>query len=113
MKVRLPKNNSRPSIEQLMVEAQKAQQEIEKASTQLESKEYVASSGGDAVKVVVTGKLEIKEVNIKPEVVDPQDVEILQDMIMTAVNDALKQASNEKDEVMNSISSKMNIPGMS
>ena len=112
MKVRLPKNSSRPSLEQLMAEAQKAQQEIEQASTQLESKEYVASSGGEAVKVVVSGKLEVKEINIKPEVVDSEDVEILQDMIITAINDALKQASQEKDEVMNSISSKMNIPGM-
>ena len=112
MKVRLPKNGSNPNIQNLMMQAQKAQEEIEQASSKLESKEYTATSGGDAVKVVVSGKMEVKEIKIKPEIVDTEDLEILEDMIANAINEAIKKASSEKDEVMQNISSKMNLPGM-
>ena len=112
MKVRLPKNGSSPKIQQLMMQAQKAQEEMEQASAKLESKEYIATSGGEAVKAIVSGKLEVKKIKIKPEIVDPEDLEILEDMISAAINEALKKASEEKDEVMQNISSKMNLPGM-
>ena len=85
---------------------------MEEASSKLDSKEYVAASGGGAVKVVVSGKMEVKEIKIKPEIVDTEDLEILEDMITAAINQAIKKASDEKDEVMQSISSKMNLNGM-
>ena len=114
MKVRLPKsgNPSMNSMQQLMLQAQKAQEEMEKESSRLDEKEYIAISGGEAVKVTVSGKLEVKNIEIKPEVVDPDDVDMLSDMIIAATNEAIKKATTEKDSVLQQISGKMNIPGM-
>ena len=88
------------------------QEEMDAASSELEVKEYAASSGGEAVEVVVTGKMEIKNISIKPEVVDPEDVEMLSDLIMAAVNEAIRTAAKEKEERMDAISGGLNIPGM-
>ncbi len=112
MKVRLPKSNGMPNMQEIMMKAKQAQDEMEKSSAELENKEYEATSGGEAVKVVVNGKFEIKKIDIKPEVVDPEDIEMLSDMIIAAANEAIKKASNEKDEVLQNISGKMNLPGM-
>lgn len=111
MKVRLPKSPA-PNMQNLMAKAQKAQEEMEKESEKLEEKEYSATSGGEAVKVTINGKPEIIKIDIKPEVVDPNDTELLSDMIMAAANEAIKKANTEKDELMQSISSKINIPGL-
>ncbi len=99
-------------MQQLMRQAQKTQEEIQKASTELEAKEYSATAGGEAVKVTVSGKMEVSKIEITPEVVDPEDVEMLSDMIKAAINEAIKKAQNEKDSVMESISGQMNLPGI-
>lgn len=114
MKVRLPKsgNPSMGGMQELMLQAQKAQEEMERESSRLEGQEYVATSGGEAVKVTVTGKLEVKNIEIKPEVVDPDDIDMLTDMIIAATNEAIKKATSEKDSVLQQISGKMSIPGM-
>lgn len=114
MKVRLPKNNSfgMNNMQDLVKKAQKAQEEMEKSQAELEEKEYSASSGGEAVKVVINGKMEITKLEIKPEIVDPEDVEMLSDMIIAAVNESIKKASADKDEVMQKISGQMNLPGL-
>ena len=94
MKARLPKgygSGGANNIQQLARQAQKLQDDMEAASKELETKEYEATAGGGAVKVTVTGKMELTKVEISPEVVDPEDVEMLEDMILTAVNDAMKQ----------------------
>ena len=95
MKVRLPKNNSfgMNNMQDLVKKAQKAQEEMEKSQAELETKEYSASSGGEAVKVTINGKLEVTKLEIKPEIIDPDDVEMLSDMIIAAVNEAIKKAS--------------------
>ena len=111
MKVRLPKQSA-PNMQELMMIAKQAQDEMERASDELEKKEYTATSGGEAVKVTINGKIEILKIDIKPEVVDPNDTELLADMIMAAANEAIKKANAEKDELMQSISSKINIPGL-
>ena len=67
---------------------------------------------GDAVKAVVTGKMEVKSVEIKPEVIDPEDAEMLGDLVTAAVNEALRAASQEKEERMSALSGGMNIPGL-
>ena len=85
---------------------------MEKASAELEKKEYSASSGGEAVKVTVSGKFEVKNIDIKPEVVDPQDVSMLSDLIIAAINEAIRKADQEKEEMMQSISGQMHIPGL-
>lgn len=113
MKVRLPKGGAGMNdIQKLAKQAQQAQEEMEKASAELEEKEYSASSGGEAVKVTISGKFEVKNIDIKPEVVDPQDVSMLSDLIIAAVNEAIKKANQEKEEMMQNISGQMHIPGL-
>ncbi|HHV96797.1 MAG TPA: YbaB/EbfC family nucleoid-associated protein [Clostridiaceae bacterium] len=91
------------NINNLMKQAQKMQKEMAKLQEELESRTVEASAGGGAVNVVVSGKKEILEINIKPEVVDPEDVEMLQDLIVAAVNEALRKV----DEMVNSEMSKL------
>ena len=111
MKVRLPKQSA-PNMQELMLKAKQAQEEMERASDELEKKEYTATSGGQAVKVTVNGKIEITKIEIDPQVIDPEDPEMLSDMIIAATNEAIKKANAEKDEVLQGISGKMNLPGM-
>ena len=114
MKARLPKgygNGGASNLQQLARKAQKMQEEMDTASQQLEAKEYTATAGG-AVTAVVTGKFEIKSLDIKKEVVDPEDVEMLSDMITAAVNEAIRKAREEKTETMDKISGGLNVPGL-
>lgn len=76
----------------LMKQAQKMQKDMEKLQEELQEKTVEATAGGGAVTVVASGKKEIKEIQIKPEVVDPEDVEMLQDLILAAVNEAIRKA---------------------
>lgn len=114
MKVRLPKSNGlgMGNLEQLAKKAQEAQKKMEEISEEIDKREFSATSGGEAVKVTVTGKLEVKSIDISKEVVDLEEIEILSDMIMAATNEAIKKASDEKNEAMKSISSEMQIPGL-
>ena len=115
MKARLPKGyggGGANNIQQLARQAQKIQDDMEAVSAELEAKEYEAAAGGGAVKVTVTGKMELTKVEIEPEVVDPEDVERLSDLIMAAANEALRSAAKEKEEKMDSISGGLNIPGI-
>lgn len=114
MKVRLPQSNGAGmnNLQQLAKQAQETQAKMEQASAELDTKEYSATSGGEAVKVLINGKLEVKKIEIKPEVVDPEEVEMLSDLIMAAVNEAIKKATDEKETVMQNISGNLNIPGL-
>lgn len=96
------------NINQLMKEAKKMQADIEKSQTELAVKEFEASAGGGAVSVKVTGQKEIKELKIQKDVVDPEDVEMLQDLIITCINQAFKQV----DDAQASSMGKYNIPGL-
>ena len=96
------------NINQLMKEAKKMQADIEKSQTELQAKEFDATAGGGAVSVKVTGSKEIKEIKIKKDVVDPDDVEMLQDLILTCVNEALRKVDSAQAASMG----KYNIPGM-
>ena len=96
------------NINQLMKEAKKMQADIEKSQTELAVKEFEASAGGGAVSVKVTGQKEIKELKIQKDVVDPEDVEMLQDLIITCLNQAFKQV----DDAQASSMGKYNIPGL-
>lgn len=114
MKARLPKGygGGPNNIQQLARQAQKLQDDMEAVSAELETKEYTANAGGGAVSVTVTGKMELTKVDISPDVVDPEDVEMLSDLVMAAANEALRAASKEKEDKMESISGGLNIPGM-
>ena len=96
------------NINQLMKEAKKMQADIEKSQTELQAKEFDATAGGGAVSVKVTGSKEIKEITIKKDVVDPDDVEMLQDLILTCVNEALRKV----DSAQSAGFGKYNIPGL-
>ena len=96
------------NLNNLMKEAKKMQADIEKSQTELQAKEFDATAGGGAVSVKVTGSKEIKEITIKKDVVDPDDVEMLQDLILTCVNEALRKVDSAQAASMG----KYNIPGM-
>ncbi len=96
------------NINKLMKEAKKMQADMEKSQEELHAKEFDASCGGGAVSVKVTGSKEIKEIKISKDVVDPDDVEMLQDLIITCVNEALRKVDSAQAQSMG----KYNIPGM-
>lgn len=96
------------NINQLMKEAKKMQADMEKSQEELIAKEFDASAGGGAIEVKVSGDKLIKEIKIKPEVVDPDDVEMLQDLILTCVNEALKKVDSAQAASLG----KFNIPGI-
>lgn len=96
------------NINNLMKEAKKMQADMEKSQTELTQMEFTATAGGGAVTAVVTGAKVIKSLKIKPEVVDPEDVEMLEDLILTCLNDAFNQADKKQAEQMG----KFNIPGL-
>lgn len=96
------------NINQLMKEAKKMQTDMEKSQEELAAKEFEATVGGGAVSVKVTGNKVLKEITIKKEVVDPEDVEMLQDLILTSVNEALRKVDSEQAASLG----KYNIPGL-
>lgn len=101
------------SMNNLMKQAMKLQQDMEKAKEELADKTVEASSGGGAVKVVATCDKEIKSIEISPEVVDPDDVEMLQDLVLAAVTEALRKADEQTQATMGKFTGGMgNIPGM-
>lgn len=115
MKAKLPKGygGGAPNNMQGMIrQAQKMQEEMERVSAELEVKEYSATVGGSAVTAIVTGKLEVKSLEIKPEVVDPEDIDMLSDLIIAAVNAALRSAEDEKNSKLEAISGGLNVPGL-
>ena len=100
------------NMNSMIKQAQKMQEQMMKAQQEIEETEVEASSGGGMVTVKATGKKEILEINIKPEAVDPDDVEMLQDLVMVAVNDALSKADALTQEKMGALTGGMNIPGL-
>ena len=114
MKARLPQGmgGGAGNLQQLARQAQKMQENIEKITAELELQEYTATSGGNMVTATVTGKLEVKTIDIKPEIVDPDDVEMLSDVITAAVNEAIRLAQADKEQKLGAVSGGMGIPGL-
>ncbi|HZX47230.1 MAG TPA: YbaB/EbfC family nucleoid-associated protein [Clostridia bacterium] len=96
----------------MMKQVQKMQQEMARLQGELEEKTVESSAGGGVVTVVATGKKELKSISIKPEAVDPDDVEMLEDLILAAVNEALRKAEQMVAEEMSKITGGLNIPGL-
>ena len=88
------------NMSNLMKQAQRMQRQLEESQKELETKEFVAKAGGGAVEVTVTGKKEIAKVKLSEEVVDPKDIEMLEDLVMAAANEALRMADEANAEVM-------------
>ena len=101
------------NMQQQMAQMQAMQREMDKVQAQIDEMEATATAGGGAVTVTVTGKKEIKDLQIKPEVCDPDDVEMLQDLILAAVNGALKAADDKTSQSMAKLQSGMGgFPGL-
>ncbi|OPZ84185.1 MAG: Nucleoid-associated protein [Firmicutes bacterium ADurb.Bin419] len=101
------------NMNNLVKQAQKMQKDMEKLQEELKDRTIETSAGGGAITVVASGKKEIKEIVIKPEVVDPDDVEMLQDLIVAAVNEAIRKADEMVNSEMNKITGGLGgIPGL-
>ena len=87
------------NMNNLMKQAQRMQRQMEESKKALEEKEFTATSGGGAVEVVVSGKKDLKSITISPDAVDPDDVEMLQDMILVAVGEAMRQVDEESEKL--------------
>ena len=98
--------------QQMQQKLMKMQQEMAKAQEEVENRTFTSSVGGGAVQATANGKKELTDLVIKPEAVDSEDVEMLQDLILSAVNEALRQAEEAMNSSMNSFTGGLNIPGL-
>ena len=105
MKSRLPAEyqNSGANMNQMVTKAQKMQEDITRIQEELEAKEFTKQVGGGALELVMTGDKKLKSVTLKPEVVDPEDIEMLEDLIMAATNEALRQIDEQSQASMSKI----------
>lgn len=102
------------NMSNLMKQAQRMQRQMEESAKELESKEFTAAAGGGAVEVTVTGKKEVSKVKLDPEAVDPDDVEMLEDLLVAAVNEALEKVDAETTSAMSKFTGGMGggMPGL-
>jgi DNA-binding YbaB/EbfC family protein len=101
-----------PNMNQMMKQAQKMQEQMLKMQEEMEEKKFEATAGGGAVRVVVSGKREVLEIDLKPEVVDPDDIEMLQDLMVAAVNEALRKVEADSANQMGQLTGGLNISGL-
>ena len=111
MKVRIP-NSGGGNMNQMLKQAQKMQEDMANLQADLETREYTATSGGGMVEVTVDGKHLIKSIKINPDAVDPDDAEMLEDLITVAVNEAITNAIKTSEEEMGAITGGLNMPGL-
>jgi len=100
------------NMNQLMKQAQKMQQEMMKSQQELENKVFEVSSGGGMVTLGMTGSYEVKSIKIDPEAVDPEDVDMLEDLILAALQEAHKQVAEASNDIMGKLTGGMKIPGL-
>ena len=112
MKVRIPNSGGPGNMNQMLKQAQKMQDEITKLQDDIEEREFTATAGGGAVEVVLYGKKAIKSLTIKPDVVDKEDIEMLQDLIVAAVNEGMRKVDADSSAQLGSITGGLNIPGL-
>lgn len=109
MKAMVPKG---PSMNEMLRQAQKMQEDMQKKQAELEEKEYEVSAGGGVVKVKINGRREILAIDIAPEIVDPDDIETLSDIMVAAVNEAIKKVNTDSDAEMQKVTGAMGGFGM-
>ena len=114
MKARIPKNvgGNAQNMNQMIKQAQKMQNQITELQEDIENREFSATAGGGAVEVVINGKKTIKSLSIKPEVVYPEDIDMLQDLIISAVNEAINNVETTTESEMSKITGGVSIPGL-
>ena len=109
MKVRLPQG---PSRNDMLKQVQKMQEDMENLQADLDEREYTATSGGGVVSATVNGKHQITKLTISPDAIDPEDAEMLEDLVTVAVNEAIATAAKTSEEEMGALTGGLNIPGM-
>ena len=112
MKARMPQGFGRPDPNAMMRQVQKIQENIRAKQEELEAKEYTGTASGEMVSVTMNGKHEVVAVSIKPEAVDPEDIEMLEDLIAAAVNSAVSAVDKDSEEEMSKLTGGLNIPGL-
>lgn len=114
MKARLPKGmGGGPSnMQHLMKQAQKMQEDMEAKKEELASREYEIKAGGGAVTLTITGEKEVKAIDIDPEIVDPDDIETMTDILIAAFNEAIKRVETDAENEMQKITGNLNMPGL-
>ena len=114
MKVRLPRGmgGGPGNMQSMLKQAQKMQEDMANLQAELEEREYDVAAGGGVINVKINGKKEILSVKIEPEVVDPDDIETLEDLITAAVNEAIKKVESVSQDEMSKITGSMSLPGM-
>ena len=112
MKARLPQGygGGPGNMQSMLRQAQKMQEDMAAAQAELEEKEYTATAGGGMVTATVDGKHLVRSLELNPEAVDPEDTEMLADMIMAAVNEAVRKAQADSEETMGKLTGGMNLP---
>ena len=109
MKARIPNQGGQANM---MKRLQQMQEDMARVQQECEEAEYNASAGGGEIDVTVNGKHQVVSVKIQPDVVDPEDVEMLEDLVLTAVNDAMKKVDEANNLKMSKLTGGMNIPGL-
>ncbi len=99
-------------MQSMLKQAQKMQEDMARIQSELEEKEYTAAAGGGAVSATVDGRHTVKSLTIRPDVVDPEDVDMLADLVTAAVNEAIRLATADSDEKMGAVTGGVNIPGL-
>lgn len=112
MKARLPQGYGKQNVNDLMARAQQMQEVMQKRQTELEEEVYNVTSGGGMIEISMTGKHQITKLTINPEVVQSDDVEMLEDMLAAAVNEAVRAVDEASDGAMEELTGGMNIPGL-
>ena len=114
MKARLPQGigGGPQNMNSMIRQAQKLQEDMEALQAELDGREYDVSAGGGAVKLKIKGTLEIENIEISPEIVDPDDIETLSDLLVAAVNEAISKVNKTNEEEKNKLSSQFSIPGV-
>lgn len=114
MKARLPQGygGGAGNMNGMIKQAQKMQEEIGRVQKELEERVFDVTSGGGAVEIRITGKREIKALTLKPEAVDPDDIEMLQDLLVAAVNEAIRKVDETSEQEMGKVTGGMNMPGL-
>ena len=113
MKARIPKNmGANQNMNSMIRQAQKMQEQITELQNDIEERDFSATAGGGAVEVVLSGKKTMKSLTLKPEVVDPEDVETLQDLVMAAFNQAVANLDEVSDTEMQKLTGGVSFPGL-
>mgnify|MGYP000928634961 CR=1 FL=1 len=115
MKARLPRGfggGAPGNMQQMLKQAQKVQQDMAAKQAELEEREFTTTAGGGVVEVVINGRKELQSLNLKPEIVDPEDVAMLEDLIMAAVNQAIRMVEETTAAEMEKLTGGLGLPGM-